>query len=270
MKTNNNNKMKRTILLLMTLHFGLTGLNAQGDYNLQVKGDASSMKIEVANLFAGLRFEGHNSDQIEIDANGYRGLPEKAKGLKPLSAYGEDNTGIGLYVEQQGNTIQISGVSRASRDADYTIKIPENMKLKIDSEDWNADDIEVRGTKNEVEIKANSAGLILTDVTGPLVLNSINGEMEVAFTNLNQQSPSSISATNGDIDISMPANSKADFSLSCLNGEVYTDLDIKFDEEDRNKMRRVGGGIKTDALLGVGGVEFSIRAINGNIYLRKQ
>jgi len=260
--------MKRTIIYLITMLLVSTGTQAQKVFKQKVQGEPASLRVEIQNLASLIRIEGHNSDEIVIEAEGYEGIPEKAKGLKPLSAFGEDNTEIGLYVNQKGNIIEISGASRASNDADYLIRVPEKMKLKINSNDWNAADIKVVGMKNEVEIKANSSSIDIEDVTGPVVLNALNGEITVDFTSFGQSGPSSITATNGDVDITMPKSSKVNFKLSCLNGEIYTNMEMIMDEKGENSLRRIGGGMNANGKTNGGGAEFTMHALNGNIYLR--
>lgn len=260
--------MKRTIYLYVLLAMGTT-LHGQ-DYRQKIQGDASGQQLEITYLAARLIIEGHNSDELVIETDDYRGIPEKAKGLKPLSATGEDNTSVGLHLKKEGTVWTISGASRASDNADYRLKVPQGMKLKIDSESFNAQPIEVKGMQNEVEIKANSSDVKLVDVTGPLVLNSLNGSITISFSTLNQANPSSINATNGDIDITLPATTKADFDLRCLNGEIYTNLEIELDSDEKSKLRRIGGGMNAKGTSNGGGVQFSANAINGNIYLRKE
>jgi lia operon protein LiaG len=260
--------MKRTIIFLIATSFTLCHLHAQDEFKKSIDGSATEMTVKISNLSARLEIIGHNSNEVIISSSDYEGIPEKAKGLKPLSAYGEDNTSIGLYFNIENGIVEISGASRAANDGEYEIRLPRNIKLEIKSEDWNGDDIRVKGMQNEIDIKANAGDLELEDVSGPLVLNSMNGEIEVTLSNLNQDNPTSIKSTNGDIDISMPSDAKVDFRLSSLNGEIYTDLDLDFDGE-KGDMRRMAGGMKANAKLNGGGIDFTIYALNGNVYLRQ-
>ncbi len=260
--------MERIAFLFTTIMLLGWSINAQNVFRQKITGNLSSLTVKISNLTSEIDIEGHSSDEIVIEAEGYRGIPEKAKGLKPLSAYGEDNTAIGLFFSQKGNVVEISGVSRASNDADYLIKIPKDMKLIVNSESYNADDIEVSNMKNEIEIKANSSSIELEDVTGPLVLNALNGEITVKISSFSQAGPSSINATNGDVEITMPSSSKAEFKLSCLNGEIYTNLDMSLDQKNEQSLRRIGGGMRANGKTNGGGAEFTIYALNGNIYLR--
>ena len=88
------------------------------------------------------------------------------------------------------------------------------------------------------------------------------------FTKLSQANPSSVHAVNGDIDISLPGNTPMNLNLAAINGEIFTNLDLKM-QGDKEKMKRIGGSLKTKATNAGGGVEVSLSAINGEIYLRK-
>ena len=95
----------------------------------------------------------------------------------------------------------------------------------------------------------------------------MSSDIEVVFTEMNQTAPTSLSSTSGDIDITIPANTKGDFKMSSTSGDVYTDLDFKFDDEDG--MKRWGGGMSANAKLNGGGVKVSLRSVSGDVYIRK-
>lgn len=246
------------------------GLSAQtskdGEYRMKATG---ANQIHLFNFIGELEITGHNSDEIVIKSLDYRGLPEKAKGLKPLSAYGVDNTNIGLYVNKENGVVEIAGASKTSAEGDYEILLPKNTKLKISSESFNADDIIVTDMTGELEIKANASDLILHKIEGPIVLSNLNGDIEIIFTKLNQTSPSSVSCVNGDIEMTLPGNTPMSLNLSAINGDVFTNLDLKI-VGDKEKMKRIGGSINTKATNAGGGVEVSLSAVNGEVYLRKK
>ena len=121
---------------------------------------------------------------------------------------------------------------------------------------------------SEIEIESKIGDIKLANVSGPVVANSLSSDIEVSFSALSQASPTSISSTSGDIDITLPSSTKGTFALKSMSGEVYTDLD--FDIEEKDNLRRWGGGMSANANLNGGGVEISLRCISGDIYLRKQ
>ncbi len=237
-------------------------------YEMTPSGNSSELTVTISNLYAYIDVRGTADGKVRIESDGYEGIPEKAKGLKPLSATGPDNTDIGLYVEQKGNVISISGAHRDADDADYTIYIPKAAKLKVEYNSFQADDVRISDMTNEVEVESKIGDLELINLTGPVVANSLSSDITVVFTDVSQVSPTSISSTSGDIDVTMPGSTKGSFRMKSMSGEVYTDLD--FDIEEKDNLRRLGGGMSAEADLNGGGVEISLRCISGDIYIRKK
>lgn len=255
----------KNLAIILTMVMGLQ-LTAQ-EFELKPTGEISTLKVEIEQLYGDLEIFGTNEGQIRIESPDYKGLPEKAKGLKPLSAVGPENTGVGLFVNQEGSVITIAGAHRKTSDYLYRIYLPKNVTLSIEYDSFQAEDIRVEGMNGEVEIDSKVGDVVIEDVTGPIVVNTLSSDIEVTFSSLNQESPTSLHSTSGDIDVTLPANTKGDFELKSVSGEVYTDLDFEFGEEDG--LKRWGGGMSANAKLNGGGVEVSMKGISGDIFIRK-
>ncbi|MEQ9466846.1 MAG: DUF4097 family beta strand repeat-containing protein [Ekhidna sp.] len=238
----------------------------QVSFNFPVKGNAAETWLIIDNLSSNLQIEGIAGSEIKIESRNYRGLPDKAKGLKPLSATGPENTGVGLSMTQEGNTISLSGAHSEADKADYVIYLPKDLKLKINYNSWQAGDVEIKGMVGEIEAKTQVGDLKFINVTGPIVAHSLSSDLQVDFTTLSSASPTSLSSTSGDIDVTLPANVKGTFKMATISGGVYTGFDFDFGEDA--KISRIGGQNATGKLNG-GGVEVSLKSISGDIYIRK-
>ena len=259
----NTYRMKMQVIGLLLITAG--SAYAQ-EFSYTVKGNATETTVWINQLYADLEIEGTQGSDIRIEAKGYEGLPEKAKGLRPLSSGGPENTGIGLSISQEGNRISISGAHREADDAEYLIMLPKNIKLNIDYNSWQAGDVKIKGMANEVEAKSQVGDLYFEDITGPIVAHTLSSDLEVKFNDLSQVSPSSITSTSGDIDITLPSGVKGTFKMATVSGGVYTDLDFDLGEE--GNVRRMMGASATGKLNG-GGVEVSLKTVSGDIYVRK-
>lgn len=247
----------------------LTSVNVMAqvkNFTYQVKGNAAETWLVIENLFADIKIEGTSGSEIKIESTNYKGLPEKAKGLKPLSATGPENTGIGLSISQEGNKISLSGAHRKADDADYVMYLPKNLKLKINYNSWQAGDVVIKGMAGEVEAKSQVGDLEFIDVTGPIVAHTLSSDLEVTFSSLSSISPSSLSSTSGDIDVTFPGSVKGTFKMATVSGGVYTGFDFDFGENA--KLNRIGGQNATGKLNG-GGVEVTLKTVSGDIYIRK-
>lgn len=217
-----------------------------------------------------MKIEGYNGNEVRITAHNYEQPPERAKGLKPLYNNAQDNTGIGLSVEEEGGALVVQEAS--GQGGEYTLRLPENARLSIEQLNWQGQDIEVRNMKNEIEVKAKNADIRLTGVQGPVFANSTAGDINVVFSALKKDAVSMISSVSSEIDITLPASSKANFLLKSITGEIYTDFDLQLKKNgaNGNELRRVGGGQHIEGTTnGGGGAELSINTISSNIYIRK-
>lgn len=263
----------KTIITGLLFISGLVGYSQDSfnagksrDFTFTIKGNAADTWLIIENLSSDLKIEGTSSSEIKIQSDNYKGLPEKAKGLKPLSASGPENTGVGLSIKQEGNIITLSGAHNEANNADYVISVPRNLKLKVNYRSWQAGDVHIYEMAGEIEAKSQVGDLIFEDVTGPIVANTLSADLEVIFRNLSEASPTSLTSTSGDIDITMPGNTKGTFEMRTMSGGVYTAFDFDFGDQ---KLNQIGGQRATGKLNG-GGVEVMLKSISGDIFIRKQ
>jgi hypothetical protein len=150
------------------------------------------------------------------------------------------------------------------------IYLPETIKISVESRINN--DINISDFKNEVEAKTNRGDIKIINVNGPIIVENSRGNTFIIFEEVSQNSPISIINSHGDIDITIPENTKANIEVSVPRGELYTDLELvsaenSEEEEEEDKMRSTRT-IKSK--LNNGGVSIMIIASLGNVYLRKK
>ena len=257
--------MKYPILLFLLI-LALPGV-AQ-EYKQKVNAD---QLIKIQYHQADMRIEGYKGNEVVIQATNYNAPPERAKGLRSLYNTAVDNTNIGMAVESKDGALVIR---EATKDpGNYVIKVPEGSRLSIEEMNWGGSGVVVSGMKNELEVKSLDADVRLNEVTGPVIVNTTSGEIIVKFSEYSQKGPSMISSIGSDIDVTLPANSKADLALSSVAGEIFTDLDLQIQNKNGKEasLTYVGGGNSTiRATLGGGGAPMTIKNIGSNIYIRKK
>ena len=258
--------MKKLLLLSFGLAYGLATANAQ-EFKTKLA-NSKDRKVTIEMGAAQLKIEGHNSDEVIIQASsGYEAPPERAKGLKPIYNTAVDNSGIGLAVTQENGGLKIEKAAR--KQINYTIKLPRKVALLYQETNWHGSSITISNMDGDLEIRTNNSSIDLNNVTGPIVANTISGEVNIVYSSLGQEKPTAISTINGAIDITLPTTSKANLKLSSIQGEVYTDFDLGL-KNAKDGMAKVGGGRNTDGTINGGGVEMQLKTINSNIYIRKQ
>jgi hypothetical protein len=96
----------------------------------------------------------------------------------------------------------------------------------------------------DIHIESINANVELKDMAGPVFVKTINGF----------------------VDINWPSSKATDFSLQTINGELYSDLDIKLLNK-QDKLPQVGYLLR--GTLNGGGTDIHLESINNNIYVRK-
>lgn len=230
-------------------------------------------KVVIKDLLGKINIIGiPDKNMMHISGQGVGEIPERAKGLKSLYGKGYiDNTHIGIYIFALEDKLYVCGASKGSETATYNFYISKNIDLKIDyNSPFAYKDIEIKDMEGEVEVSTLNSGIKCLNITGPLVLNSVNGGIDIAISKLNQANPTSISLVNGELDLTLPVNTPANLEVNTLGGGIYTDFDIKVNAKKDEELTQIGGNNEIETKLNGGGVNLSISNINGNIYLRKK
>jgi hypothetical protein len=252
--------------IIITLAFFTLVLSVKAqDYKITVD-NSKDGKVSFENFMGDLPIEGYDGKDIIItSSSGPFVVPERAKGLKPVYSAGIDNTGIGLSVDKDGNNITVNCLLPITRRGTYKVKLPNNLALKYESGCERAGNISIQGMKNEVEIKTCQS-ITLKDVTGPVVLSTIGGNIDVLFSGPLFDKPCSISTVGGEIDVTLPAKANVDLELRSLSGTIYSDFE--FQVADKKLKYGYNSSNLTQKLNG-GGAGLSLVTVGGNIYLRK-
>ena len=182
----------------------------------------------------------------------------------------------GLTVEEENNEVSINSESYA-RTIDLTISVPVHTSLKLRA--INDGDIVVTGVDGELDIDDINGAVDLNNVSGSVVAHALNGHVRANFTRVSPQKAMAFSSLNGDIDVTFPADLKANVSIRSDRGDVFSDFDVQLraasNEPSVEDSRGKGGKyrVKIDktvhGTINGGGPEIQFTNFQGQIYIRK-
>jgi len=238
--------------------------------------DASRpVTLSVHVLSGSITVRGYNGREVLVDSKGTSSSTRHDKdaasheGMHRIDAGASD-----LTIESENNKVSIA--SRGGRGADVTIQTPVNSSLNVKT--LNGGQIIIEGVSGEIEAQDLNGAVTVRNVSGSVVAHSLNGAVTVSLANAKSGSPMSFTSLNGTIDVTLPANIAADFSMKTNHGEIYSDFDVKLKSPTAPKVETSDskkGKYKVhteSAVVGSvngGGPEFQFRTMNGNIYIRK-
>jgi hypothetical protein len=234
----NFKNMKTKIIYLLTFLFIFNSkLILAQDYKIPVE-NPNEATLQLSNFSGKMTITGYSGNEIIISpAEKIGPPPERAKGLKPVFSNGTDNTGIGLNVEKDGNRVSVKCLLPFTVQNGFTLQVPENMALSISSSCERNNNLYISKMLDEIEVQTCHS-INLQQVTGPLVLTTISGNIDITFGTLNTQKPFAITSISGEIDITLPSKLAADIEMGTITGSIYSDFDFSNTSKD---LKQIGG-----------------------------
>lgn len=255
--------MKTNTKFLVILLF-VTSLATAQEFKLA----KNSGKLEIKEVDQ-VTIEGYNGNEIIFSSlDGSRGKDKRAEGLKAVSAMGlEDNTGFGLSVVDKGNTIEVNQLKRMDGPK-VKIMVPKGITISYMHTSPHGNDVRFKNVESEIEVSTVHNGVYLENVTGPMTIKTVHGDIEADF-NTNIKSPISMVSAHGPVDVTVPASAKLTLNMSTSYGEVFVDPAIKIEFENKSEWK-VYGSNKVSGKVNGGGLDLTLSSAHNNIYLRKK
>ncbi len=190
--------------------------------------EGKEYSLKLLNIDASIEVFSHDLNEILIVPSSLAKVPEKADGLRPLmTKSGVDNTGISLNMNITGEVITFSG-GHNDENLTYKLFMPGDVNLYINSENSTKKiNIAVTGLSSKTEVILQEGNIIMKDIAGPVNLKINTGDVNISFSEINQETPMDMVCHKGDIDISLPDNEPVTFKLRAPRGDIYTNLSIQ-------------------------------------------
>jgi len=118
-----------------------------------------------------------------------------------------------------------------------------------------------------VDVSTVHNGVVLTNVTGPLNIKTVHGDIEASL-GAALKSPINIESVHGHVDVALPVTTKANLKLSTSFGEILVDPAFKIEIEKTGEMIKYSD--KVSGKINGGGIEIDLSATHNNVYLRKK
>ncbi len=235
-------------------------------------------RIRANLMMGGITVRGGNVKEITVEArsrndnDSHERRPAESRGMKRLNLPGN----AGLDITEENNEVNIR-TSSFNRPVELVITTPRRSSLQLKC--MNNGDIEVEGIEGDIEANNLNGRVTLKNVSGSVNAHSLNGEVSAVLDAVDPSKPLSFSTMNGDIDVTLPANPKANVRMKTDHGEIYSDFEVKFEAgarvEEADSQRQNGHyRLRFDRTLrgtiNGGGPEYQFTTFNGQIYLRKK
>ena len=178
----------------------------------------------------------------------------------------------GLTIDEADNVIEIH--ADPTLQGPLTITVPADVSVDLHTLNGN---LSVEGLHGEVDADTLSGRTELTGISGTVVAHSLNGPIRVVMDRVDPSKPLSFSSLNGSIDVTLPADVKANVQFKTMRSDIYSDFSMALGGsaqlmKDSSGMLkfRLGFDDNLEGTINGGGVPVSFHTLHGTIYLRKK
>ena len=195
---------------------------------VQFRDPSAPKKVEISLMTAAanVTVRGTQRNDVAVDWTGSlreaRGRQEPPPGMHRLGGSGSLDV-----TQDSNNVVRISGARLMSGFGDVTVQVPAQASVTV-SMALNGK-VTVENIAGEIEVNHLNGDVTITNASGPVVAHSTNGKIVASLTKLAMGKAMSFSTFNGDIDVTLPADSKATLKARADNGDIFTDFDVKLE-----------------------------------------
>lgn len=264
--------MKKIFLLIISV----ITMTLQGYAQVNSETDGSKTQVKTYKLakttgklqinLGQATIEGHAGNEIIFSLEtATKKEDDRAKGLRAINSLGlEDNTGLGINVTEKDGVIEVNQLKRTD-PPNIKILVPKNVIVSFTHQSVYGEKVLFKNMENEIEVSANYNNIVLENVTGPVTVKSVHGNIDAIFSE-NVKGPLSIVSVHGHVDVTLPKSVKADLKMSTSYGEILVSPDFKIDIEKKGDM--ISYGDQANGKVNGGGINITLRSDHNKIYLR--
>ena len=228
--------------------------------------------VKVSMVNGSITVKAHEGKEVIVEAHARNRESERSEGGPKRLAIST----TGLSVEEENNEVRINTESYM-RAIDVTVSVPAHTSLKLRA--VNDGNIVVTGVDGEIDVDDINGSVTLNNVSGSVVAHALNGKVLATFNRVDPKKSMAFSSLNGDIDVTFPADLKANVSIKSDRGDVFSDFDVAMQptaaqpvvEDSRGKggKYRVKIDKTVHGTINGGGPEIQFTNFQGQIYIRK-
>ena len=242
--------------------------------------------LVIKNIFGDVNVEGLGSvnGQLEIDKTITAKLKEDLEEGKKELEVKIKKFGDTLLVYIHSPSIELRdrngkfGYRMDHYDEDYefhvnfSAKIPKN--IEVIAETINDGDIYINNITGKLKAHNVNGSIKVENVADVSSIVTVNGKIEVDF-NQNPSRNCKIKTINGDINVHCPKGLSADINYESMNGEFYTNFEVKAIEREVLKEKKRKGktsyyklGNKPHFRVGEGKIKMTFETLNGDMVIK--
>lgn len=194
----------------------------EGSSSIKFSDPSKPGKLKLSVTNGDVRIRGVDAQEVVVhtEVKAETEAPRK-DGLRVLS------TSSSYSLKEKDNVVTLSyGDSfPTTSGGEFEITVPRNTSIIVNNSFGG--DIDIGSVTGNIEIKSLNGEVKLDEVTGAALVETMNGQIEVNVRSMSEGNPLSFTSMNGEVNLRLPADAKANVQLRTHNGSILTDFDEK-------------------------------------------
>jgi len=186
----------------------------------------------------------------------------------------------GLDITEENNTVRVNSQGIFGGTArDMVIQVPVQTSVNVKT--MFGGSMTIENISGDIEAENFNGQVNISNASGSVVAHSMNGKIQVSLNRVPPDKSMSFSTFNGDVDVTLPADTKARFKMRTDFGDIFTDFDVKMEanaapvvEEEKDKKGKTRRRVRVDGTqsgtINGGGPEMQFTTFNGRILIHKK
>lgn len=260
------------------LALSLTGgaLFAQEELRIPFSDPSATGRVEVSIATGRVEIEGYEGSEVIVSTTGPAASQRGKRNRQERDGLPRIGGGMGGYsLEEQQNVVRLNA-SPVGGSLGVTMRVPQGAAVKVRC--LSCEVLRVQKLHGGIDIENMSGLTEATNVSGAINIHSLSGEVKVSLDRVEEGKAIAISAMTGDIDLTVPGSAQADFSISTMRGDVFSNLNLNLqgrNAEAELPAKGAGGGYQAviqqnlRGKLNGGGAPIRLRNFSGDILIRQ-
>jgi DUF4097 and DUF4098 domain-containing protein YvlB len=237
------------------LSLGMFSARAQDEWNRTYPFRPGG-RLEIINVNGRITAEPNDGSSVEIRAERVARVATEEAARELLSAIemreevGDERVRIEVRAPQRNG---------GGHEIRWTVRVPKGVNVDFRTVNGG---VRMSGLDGEVRARSTNGGVSGQALHATAVDAAVtNGGVEIELANAPTSGTFELEAVNGGVSLALPADSRADVTLRCVNGAVaVSGLDVEADGEQSRRLvqgRLNGGGARVTMSTTNGGVRLS-------------
>jgi len=263
------------IAALFILAVLLTGNLFAQEISVPLSEPGKSYKLDVHLVDGAIKVSSYDGKDITVevqtDTTNSKKSVDNGTGMRRING----GNSIDISATERNNVVTIGG-GPGRKAATLIIKVPQTAGSEYRIGTVNNGDITISNLSGALEVNNVNGQIVCTNISGSVVANTVNGKVLVTFKSIDSKAAMAFSTLNGNVDVTLPADTKANLKVKSDRGDVFTDFDMAVDQTkpkstitNEGNMRHISIEDWVYGKIGGGGPEFMMKNMQGNIYIRK-